>query len=101
MTEMPTWEGFMRPTLQVLSDGQTRSLREIFGLAAAEAGLTHEQALEVLASGQLAHENRVTWALSRLANVGALVRPSRGHYVIAEGGTNFWRDSLKDSLSEM
>ena len=48
MTEMPTWEEFMIPTLRVLSDGHVRHWREFQPLVAEEAGLTDEQKSEML-----------------------------------------------------
>src|SRR5688572_1896949 len=86
MSDMPTWEGFMTHALDVLSDGSVRSLREICDLAAQRAGLSDEQLREELASGQSKYVNRVGWAASYLANVGALARPKRGQYVITEAG---------------
>ena len=55
-------------------------------MAASQAGLSLAQQAEVLASGQVVYENRIGWALSFLANVGALERPSRGHYQITDAG---------------
>lgn len=87
MGEMPNWEGFMIPTLRVLSDGVTRHWREFQPLVADEAGLTEEQKSEMLASGRrLKYEDRIGWGVSFLTNVGALTRPSRGHYQITDAG---------------
>ena len=86
MTGMPTWEGFMVPCLKVLSDGSTRNRREIRELAADLVELGDEERAVVLGSGQPMYANRVGWALSQLARVGALARPSRGNYVITEAG---------------
>ncbi|WP_311260495.1 restriction endonuclease [Microbacterium sp. WCS2018Hpa-9] len=88
MTEqMPNWEGFMIPTLRVLSDGIVRHWREFQPLVAEQAGLTEEQRKEMLPSGnQLKFENRIGWAVSFLTNVGALSRPTRGHYTITDAG---------------
>jgi len=84
---MPNWEGFMAPTLQVLSDGVVRHWREFQPLVADEAKLTDEQRQEMLPSGnQLKYENRVGWGVSFLTNVGALTRPKRGHYAITDAG---------------
>ncbi|SHJ05070.1 restriction system protein [Tessaracoccus bendigoensis DSM 12906] len=73
-------------TLRALADGNVRSRRELFPLAARLADLTVAQQAEVLSSGQVVYENRVGWALSFLANVGAMERPSRGHYQITDAG---------------
>ncbi len=86
MAEMPTWEGFMTPCLTVLSDGSTRSRREMNALAADVVGLTESQRATILSSGQPMYANRIGWALSFLARVGALARPSRGNYEITDAG---------------
>ena len=86
MTDIPTWEGFMVPTLRVLSDGVVRTRRELRPLVGRECGLTDAQMQETLASGQPTYENRIGWGLSFLTNVGALTRPSRGHYTITDAG---------------
>lgn len=85
--QMPNWEGFMIPTLQVLSDGVVRHWREFQPLVADQAKLTDEQKQQMLPSGnQLKYENRIGWGVSFLTNVGALSRPKRGHYAITEAG---------------
>ncbi|AZQ77831.1 restriction endonuclease [Flaviflexus ciconiae] len=86
MNEMPNWEGFMIPTLRVLSDGVIRHRREFQPLVADEVGLTDEQRAEQLSSGDLRYENRIGWGISFLTNVGALTRPSRGHYQFTDAG---------------
>lgn len=86
MDTMPNWEGFMRPVLVVLSDGIVRGRSEINDAVAAHLGLTDEQAGVLLGSGQPKYANRIGWALSFLTNVGALIRPSRGHYRISDAG---------------
>lgn len=85
--QMPNWEGFMLPTLQVLSDNKIKHRRELQPLIAREIGLTEAQRKELLPSGnQLRWVNRLGWAISYLANVGALDRAKRGHYIITEAG---------------
>lgn len=86
MTEMLTWEEFMRPTLAVLSDGKVRSRRELASDVASFLSFTSEQIEAKTASGQPLHENRIGWGLSFLTNVGAINRPSRGNYAISESG---------------
>ena len=87
MTEMPTWEGFMIPTLRVLSDGGERHWREFQPLVADEANLTEEQRTQMLGSRRrLKYHDRIGWAVSFLTNVGALERPKRGHYQITDAG---------------
>jgi restriction system protein len=84
--EIPAWEGFLVPVLQVLSDGVERGRREMFHLTAAQADLTDEQMAETLASGQTKANNRIGWALSALGLSGAIDRPRRGRYVINDRG---------------
>ncbi len=87
MADMPNWEGFMIPTLRVMSDGLVRHWREFQPLVADEVHLTEAQRKELLPSGsQLKYENRIGWGVSFLTNVGALERPKRGHYQITEAG---------------
>ncbi|MFT0846887.1 restriction endonuclease [Actinomycetaceae bacterium L2_0104] len=86
MAEMPTWEGFLIPTLRVVSDGVVRDRRTIYSLSARAAGLDDQQMQETLASGHLKYRNRIGWGLSFLVNVGALDRPSRGRYAITDAG---------------
>lgn len=88
MDSLPNWEGFMMPVLEVLSDGVVRGRSDINAAVVARAGLTEVQTSEVLGSGQPKYANRIGWALSFLTNVGALARPSRGHYTITDVGRN-------------
>lgn len=83
---MPTWDGFMAPTLRVMSDGRVRRLRELREATAAREHLTDEQLAELLPSGQSKAANRIGWAASYLTRVGALRRPARGQYVITDVG---------------
>lgn len=99
MSDLPNWEGFMIPTLRVLSDGVTRHWREFQPLVADEVGLTGEQQNQTLSSGQRTFENRIGWGVSFLTNVGALARPSRGHYCITDAGRQLIRlfpDGVKE-----
>lgn len=91
MSAMPTWEEFNVPVLAVLSDGTTRTLRELRRDVADAVGLTAEQRAETLASGQGRADNRIGWAASYLNRVDALNRPSRGRYEI----TDFGRELLR------
>lgn len=76
----------MIPVLRVLSDGQEHGLRDVFRDTAAAEQLTPEQMGAILQSGQPMVENRIGWAASYLARVGAVDRPRRGRYVITDLG---------------
>lgn len=86
MRPLPTWEEFNLPVLSVLSDGVTRSLRELRRDVSALAGLTAQQLDEQLASGQSRSDNRIGWAASYLNRVEAVNRPGRGRYLITPFG---------------
>ena len=86
MNPMPTWDQFMIPVLQVLSDGQIRSRRELYDLVARETHLTEGQRAEVLDSGERRYENRTSWAITYLVKANALMRTSRAHHMITESG---------------
>ncbi|WP_188043272.1 restriction endonuclease [Changpingibacter yushuensis] len=88
MSGLPTWEGFMIPTLKVLSDGKVRHWREFRPLVADLMGLSEEQRGEKLPSGDYTYLNRIGWAVSFLTNIGALDRPRRAHYQITPAGTD-------------
>lgn len=81
-TDMPTWEGFLRPVLTALDDGEPHLAREVGDTAANVAGLTPEHRLEVLNSGLPRFRDRAGWAMSALARAGAVDRPKRGTYLI-------------------
>jgi restriction system protein len=87
MTDMPTWEGFMIPTLRVMSDGKERHWRDFQSKVGDEVGLDPDQRAVMLKSGRspLFH-NRIGWGVSFLTNVGALERTKRGHYRITDAG---------------
>lgn len=88
---MPPWDSFMVPMLDLLSDGEVLRLRELRGLLARRV-LTPEQQSEVLPSGESKADNRIGWAASYLTRVGALERPTRGHYVISDLGRTLLAD---------
>jgi restriction system protein len=86
MTAMPTWDQFMIPVLKILSDGEIKSRRNLYGLVAKDVELTEDQRAEVLDSGELRYENRISWAITYLIKANALMRTQRSHYIITESG---------------
>lgn len=90
--EIPTWEGFLTPVLQVLSDGRTRTRREMYDDVAEHIGLSDAQRAETLNSGQRKASNRVGWAMSALVRAEALSRPRRGACVITDSGRRLLAD---------
>lgn len=84
--ELPTWEGFLAPVLQVASDGRVRTRREMYADVADHMRLTEAQRAETLKSGQGKADNRIGWAMSFLVRAEALTRPRRGSSVITDAG---------------
>lgn len=82
----PTWDQYMAPALRILADGSIRRARDICESAADILGVTHEERLRAIPSGQPRYLNRTLWALSYLFRAGAVDRPARGNYVITETG---------------
>lgn len=71
----PTWDQYMVPSLQVLSDGEVHRGREVIAAAADLLAVSDEQRSIVIPSGQEQWVNRGNWALSYLA---------RARYVITQ-----------------
>lgn len=88
----PTWDQYMAPSLRVLADGEVHRFREVARAAADLLGVTEEQRAILIPSGQEQYTNRGGWALSYLARVGAVTRPSRGRYQITDIGRQLLAD---------
>lgn len=88
----PTWDQYMAPSLEVLSDGNVHRTRDIVAAAADLLGLTDEQRQILIPSGQEQWVNRGHWALSYLARAGATERPIRGRHQITEIGRKLLAD---------
>lgn len=86
VSEVPTWDEFMAPSLRFLADGAVHKARDVREAAAGELGVTASARDELIASGQRRWENRANWALSYLGRYGAADRPSRGRYQINGAG---------------
>lgn len=80
------WPEYVIPTLQVLSDGQSRQRREVFDAVADRAGVSDDARAETLKSGGSRYEQRMGWVLSHLGKAKWVDRPERGHYVINDAG---------------
>lgn len=84
---IPDFQSLMRPALAQLADGQTRRSRAIKDALADVYELTEQERAATLPSGrQRTMDNRVSWALSYLAQAGLVDRPSRGNVVINDAG---------------
>lgn len=96
---VPTWDQYMAPSLQVLSDGEVHRSRDIVEAAADLLGVTAVQREILIPSGQEQYRNRGNWALSYLSRVGAADRPSRGRYQITDVGRKLLADH-PDGITE-
>lgn len=92
MTEVPTWEAFLAPSLRVLVDGLPHRAREIRERVATDLGLSEAARGELIPSGERRWENRANWALSYLGRFGAADRPVRGTYQITDAGRALLRE---------
>jgi len=60
---VPDYQTFMRPLLDVLSDGQVWKMRDLYARLATEFALTEADLAEMLPSGrQATYMNRIGWA---------------------------------------
>lgn len=84
---IPDFQTLMRPTLDLLSDGQVHRSRDVKDAMADRFNLTAEERATMLPSGrQRTIDNRVGWALTYLSQAGLVGRPSRGHVTITQEG---------------
>jgi len=75
------------PFLEVLQDGQERTMRELTELLAVRFKLSEEDRQEHLPSGpQPLFYNRVAWAKTHLKNAGLIENSVRGKVSISEFG---------------
>lgn len=80
----------MRPLLQILSDGQTHSTKDLTQAIEAHFKLSDEERECLLPSGQTRYiVNRVGWAKTYLKNAGLLENVQRGQIRITDAGSKF------------
>jgi restriction system protein len=86
MSELPKFHEFLGPVLQVLTDGQERTSRQIVDSVADHMAIPQDQRYETIPSGMGRMSNRVLWSLSYLSQAACLQRPKRGVYQITDRG---------------
>src|SRR5215217_2693896 len=89
---VPNFQTLMAPSLRALRDGQPRSMKEIRDLVAAEMGITDEDRLEVIKSGNSVFDSRTAWAVTYMVQAGLIRRPRRGIQQITERGAQVLDD---------
>lgn len=86
---VPDFQSVMLPFLEVLQDGQERTMRDVTELLATRFKLTDQERQELLPSGQqTVFSNRVAWAKTHLKHAGLIDNPARGKVRIADAGRN-------------
>lgn len=84
---VPGFQACMRPALKMLHEQGALRSREVKDKLADHFDLSEEQRAQLLPSGgQRLFDNRVAWALTHLAQAGAVRRPQRGVVAITERG---------------
>lgn len=84
---IPDFQSVMRPVLEAVSDGQTRSLSDVREFVKDAFQLSEEARKERLPSGnQTVINNRVGWARTYLNKAGLLTIPERGMVQITQRG---------------
>lgn len=86
---IPDFQSIMLPFLQVLADGEERSMKEMVESLAKHFSLTASELEETLPSGQQSiFNNRVAWAKTYLKGAGLVDNPTRGRVRISSSGTD-------------
>lgn len=89
---IPNYKAFMRPLLEVTSDGGEWPTGKLKDAVSDRVGLTEADRAELLPSGkQLTYSNRIGWAKTYLTKAGLLTSPKRGWVRITQRGI----DALK------
>lgn len=83
---LPQWYEFILPILDVLKDGEVRTIKEIRTGVMNRVPMTEEELAELIPSGQERWYNRMNWALSHSYNAGILLRPARATYKTTDEG---------------
>lgn len=91
---MPTYQECMKPTLDVLSDGNEHHIREIDEHVAAFFNLTSEERQQTLSSGMvLTYRSRTNWARCYLKKAGLIKSVKRGVLQLTPEGQKFMREN--------
>lgn len=86
-TSVPGFQYFMLPFLQVIADGKTRHMNEIYDLVIKHTKLTPEQCSILLPSKVTTLvNNRIGWVRTYLFKSGLISQVTRGNYHITQMG---------------
>lgn len=90
---VPIWPVFVKPVLDVLTNGETLSRRELRTRVMDAAGLSEAARSEALDSGGSRAGHRIDWAITHLGKAGWIERVSRAQYRITDGGRAWLREN--------
>ena len=96
---IPNYQVIMPVLLQHIADGEEHSNREITEAMADHFGLSEEERIRLLPSGnQKVFTNRVAWAKAELKMAGLIESPRRGVSVITQSGLDVVRQNLPERM---
>ena len=89
---VPDFQSFLKPLLEIASDGNEHSMREARERIASGFALSNADLEEKLPSGtQTKFDNRVAWAKSYFVQAKVLDSPRRGYFRITDRGQELLR----------
>jgi restriction system protein len=83
---IPGYQTIMLPLLNLLSDLEEHSFRDMVEVLAKQFNLTDDERKELLPSGQQVFNNRVGWARTYIKKAGLIEAPKRGINIITQRG---------------
>jgi len=93
---VPGYQEFMRPLLDVFSDGHDHNVRVAYAAVADRLGLTEADRQELIPSGtQRLLDNRAGWAKTYLVKAGLLESPRRAFIRLAARGRQALTDTAR------
>lgn len=93
---VPTFDKFMFPVLNLLSDGQTRTNRVIQEEMIKVMGISSDDANELTPKGGNRYTGNVNWALTFLFQAGLTTKPKNGHHTISPEGKAYLAEGITD-----
>lgn len=97
-SQVPPWPAFVKPVLEVLTDGEAHKRRDIMRDSSARLEMPDEARVELMDKGQLKTEDRAAWAIVNSSKAGLIENVSRGVYRITERGRT-WLASHPEGIS--
>ena len=91
---IPTYEEFMMPTLEILSDGEARKNKELQLALQQRCHLTNEDMNVLVPSGSSRARGNMNWAITYLFQAGLIQRPRKGSYAISEEGRRLLQSGI-------